>query len=63
MKLMTMRQFSEAEPAFSVKSLEYIRFRSKDKNDPFSKFAGAFVSVGHRVLIRPDKFLAIACGE
>jgi hypothetical protein len=61
---MTIPQFCEANPAFTVGGLRWITFRAKDETDPhYHKFAPAFHRIGGRVLVNESKFLAIVTGE
>ena len=51
-KLQTVTQFCEANPAFTVRVMRWITFRSKDKTDPnYSRFAPAIHRIGRRVFI------------
>lgn len=62
--LLTIKLFCESNPAFTVRNLRWITFRSKDKTDPnYAKFAPAIHRIGRRVFIDEAKFLAIATGE
>ena len=49
--LRTLGQFSDIHPAFTEPSLRWLRF-----NQDANGFAGAFVTVGRRVLIDEGKF-------
>ena len=59
--LKSFAQFSEENPAFSVRSLRWIDFRAKDETDPhYHRFAPAFHRIGRRVYVDESKFLEIA---
>jgi hypothetical protein len=49
--LLTIRQFSDRHPAFSVSSIRALRFY-QDTNG----FSGAFLSLGSRVILDEDLF-------
>lgn len=53
MKLMTVRQLAEAQPAFSESSLRWLLFNAHTNGLDDS---GAIVRIGRRVLIDVDKF-------
>ncbi len=62
--LQTVTQFCESNPAFTVRRMRWITFRSKDKTDPnYAKFAPAIHRIGRSVLIDEPLFIAIAKGE
>ena len=62
--LKTFPQFCENNPAFTVRKLRWIDFRSKDKTDPdYARFAPAFARIGRSVYVNESKFLQIATGE
>lgn len=53
-RLLTVRQFSEAHPAFPVSNLRWLRF-----NESKNGYAAAFVTVGRRLLIDEAEFFRI----
>lgn len=62
--LKTLSQFSEDNPAFSVRKLRWIDQRSREVTDQdYRKFAPAFIGIGRSRFIDEAKFLAIAKGE
>lgn len=52
--LVTVRQFAERHPAFSIGSLRWLRF-----NEEHNGFSSVFVTVGRRVLINEGEFFRI----
>ena len=54
-RLLTIQQFAEENPAFTVGSLRWLRFQ-QDENG----FRGAFVKIGERVLVNEERFFEIA---
>lgn len=62
--LQTVKQFCESNPAFTVRQLRWITFRSNDQTDPnYAKFAPAIHRIGRSVFIDEPKFIAIAKDE
>lgn len=62
---MTVRQFSQKNPAFSESSLRYMIFYAGERQNAKGESkcnglleAGAIVRIGRKVLIDEDKFLA-----
>jgi len=53
--LMTLQQFSEANPAFTVPALRWMRTQSQNPAEP-DTFRNAFIKLGHRLLIDPAEF-------